>query len=237
MEQLRRIVEEPESPAGRTFALTIQVLIVYSLITFSIETVPDLSAGTQRFLALSEAVVVAIFTVEYLLRVAVTRPRLSYVFSFFGLVDLLAILPFYLSTGIDLRSLRVLRFLRLVRILKLARYGEAARRFHRAFLIVREELFLFLGVTAILLYLSAVGIYYFERAAQPDAFRSVFHALWWAVSSLTTVGYGDVYPITTGGRIFTAIVLLIGLGFVAVPAGLFASALSKVRETESRDGP
>jgi voltage-gated potassium channel len=237
MEQLRHIVEDPETPAGRAFALTIQALIVYSLITFSIETVPDLSAGTRRFLAISEAVVVVIFTVEYLLRVAVTRPRLGYICSFFGLVDLLAILPFYLSTGIDLRSLRVLRFLRLVRILKLARYGDAARRFKQAYCIVREELFLFIGMTAILLYLSAVGIYYFERAAQPEAFGSVFHCLWWAVSSLTTVGYGDVFPITTGGRIFTSFVLLLGLGVIAVPAGLFASALSRVRGLERQESP
>jgi voltage-gated potassium channel len=237
MEPLRHIVEDPETPAGRAFALTIQALIVYSLITFSIETVPDLSAGTRRFLAISEAVVVVIFTVEYLLRVAVTRPRLGYICSFFGLVDLLAILPFYLSTGIDLRSLRVLRFLRLVRILKLARYGDAARRFKQAYCIVREELFLFIGMTAILLYLSAVGIYYFERAAQPEAFGSVFHCLWWAVSSLTTVGYGDVFPITTGGRIFTSFVLLLGLGVIAVPAGLFASALSRVRGLERQEGP
>jgi voltage-gated potassium channel len=237
MEQLRHIVEDPGTPAGRAFALTIQALIVYSLITFSIETVPDLSAGTRRFLAISEAVVVVIFTAEYLLRVAVTRPRLGYICSFFGLVDLLAILPFYLSTGIDLRSLRVLRFLRLVRILKLARYGDAARRFKQAYCIVREELFLFIGMTAILLYLSAVGIYYFERTAQPEAFGSVFHCLWWAVSSLTTVGYGDVFPITTGGRIFTSFVLLLGLGVIAVPAGLFASALSRVRGLERQEGP
>ena len=80
-----------------------------------------------------------------------------------------------------------------------------------------------------LLYLSAVGIYYFENTAQPDVFSSVFHSLWWAVATLTTVGYGDIYPITVGGRIFTFLILMIGLGVVAVPAGLLASALSKVR--------
>jgi len=236
MEQLRRIVEGSETPASRAFALTIQALIVYSLVTFSLETVPGLPAGARRFLATSETVVVVIFTAEYLLRVAVSRPRLGYVLSFFGLIDLLAILPFWLSTGIDLRSLRALRFLRLVRIVKLVRYGDAARRFKQAYFIVREELFLFLGMTAILLYLAAVGIYYFERAAQPESFGSVFRCLWWAVSTLTTVAYGDVYPITTGGRIFTSFVLLLGLGVVAVPAGLFASALSKVRQLEHPEG-
>ena len=87
-------------------------------------------------------------------------------------------------------------------------------------------------VTLLLLYFSAVGIYYFERDAQPEAFASVFHSLWWAVVTLTTVGYGDVYPVTTGGRSFTFLILLIGLGVVSVPAGLVASALSEAREME-----
>lgn len=148
----------------------------------------------------------------------------------------MAILPFYLATGVDLRSLRALRILRLFQVLKLARYSAAVQRFHRAFIIVREELALFGLVTAILLFLAATGIYYFEHAAQPTKFASVPHSLWWAVTTLTTVGYGDAYPITTGGRFFTFFVLMLGLGVVSVPAGLVASALSKAREgDEERD--
>ncbi len=84
----------------------------------------------------------------------------------------------------------------------------------------------------ILLYTSGVGIYYFEHEAQPDQFKSVFHSLWWAITTLTTVGYGDMYPITTGGKLFTFFVLMIGIGIVAVPTGLVAFALSKAREDE-----
>ena len=151
---------------------------------------------------------------------------------FFGLVDLVAILPFYIGTGVDLRSIRAFRLLRLFRLLKLARYSRAMQRYHRAFIIAKEELVLFSVTALILFYLASVGIYHFEHVAQPEAFKSVFHSFWWAVTTLTTVGYGDAYPITLGGKIFTFFVLMIGLGFVAVPTGLFASALSAARSEE-----
>ena len=116
-------------------------------------------------------------------------------------------------------------------------YSTAVRRLHRAAIIAKEELVLFLCVALVLIFLSAVGIYYFENESQPEQFASVFHSLWWAVITLTTVGYGDVYPVTIGGRLFTFFVLMLGLGIVAVPTGLFASALSRAREEEgaSRD--
>jgi voltage-gated potassium channel len=122
--------------------------------------------------------------------------------------------------------------LRLLRILKFARYNSAVLRFERALVIAREELALFTAVSLMLLYLSAVGIYFFENDAQPEQFGSVFHSLWWAVATLTTVGYGDVYPVTVGGRVFTFFVLIIGLGIVAVPTGVVASALAQARREE-----
>lgn len=102
-------------------------------------------------------------------------------------------------------------------------------------MIAKEELILFSCVAAIMLYLSAVGIYYFENAAQPESFKSIFHSLWWAVATLTTVGYGEVYPITIGGKIFTFFVLMLGLGVVAVPTGLVSSALSQARDEEKTE--
>jgi voltage-gated potassium channel len=108
-------------------------------------------------------------------------------------------------------------------------------RFGKALNLAREEAVLFMLVTAILLFLSAVGIYYFEHQAQPDNFKSIPHSLWWAVATLTTVGYGDVYPITAGGRVFTFVILMIGLGIVAVPAGLVAAALSQIRDDEENE--
>jgi voltage-gated potassium channel len=158
--------------------------------------------------------------------------RLRFVVSPAGIVDLLAILPFYLSLGIDLRSVRVLRLFRLIRILKLARYNAAIARFKTAFHLIQDELVLFMAMAGVLLYLAAVGIYLFENDAQPDKFPSIFESLWWAVVTLTTVGYGDAYPITVGGRIFTFFVLVIGLGIVALPTGLISSALSQVRSND-----
>lgn len=234
---LKRIIEETDSTAGRAFDWTIGALIVLSLVTFSIETLPDLSAPTRTLLRAMEVGTVAVFTMEYLLRVIVADNRIRYVTSFFGLIDLAAILPFYLTTGLDLRSLRAVRLFRLLRVLKLARYSKAVQRLHRAFHLVREEIVLFFVVACLLLYFAAVGIYYFENPAQPELFRSVIQRLWWAVATLTTVGYGDMCPITTGGRVFTFVVLMLGLGVVAVPAGLFPSALSQARREEDTARP
>lgn len=233
MAHLKDIVERSDTRLGRSFDLFIQLLIVLSLVAFSVETLPDLTSSSRRFLYIFEVVTVSVFTLEYLTRFFIADRKLGFATSFFGIIDLLAILPFYLSFGVDLRSIRAFRLLRLFRMFKLVRYSSAIQRFHRAFLIAREELVLFFFVTLILLYLAAVGIYHFEHDAQPDTFASVFHSLWWAVATLTTVGYGDVYPITVGGRIFTFVILLVGLGVVSVPAGLVASALSKAREIDT----
>ena len=232
IDHLRRIVEETDTRVGWWFDVVVQGLIVLSLVSFSIDTLPDLSETTRRVLWLTEAGTVMLFTVEYLLRVLVAKWKLRFVFSFFGLIDLMAILPFYLALGIDLRSVRIFRLLRMFRALKLMRYSRAIDHFRRAFLLIREELVLFFSAALVLVYFSAAGIYFFERDAQPKAFASIFHSLWWAVSTLTTVGYGDVYPVTVGGRIFTFVILMIGLGIVAVPSGLMASALSEARKQD-----
>ena len=226
---IRRIVRGRNTKEGRIFDYTIQILIIISLVSFSIETLPGLSPQAQTLLQLIEIVTTILFTVEYLLRLTVAKRKFKFIFSFFGIIDLVAFLPFYFSWGVDMRFIRAFRLLRLFRILKLVRYSKALRRFNQALMIAKEELVLYLSMTMLLLYLSAVGIYYFEHEAQPEIFSSVFHSLWWSVATLTTVGYGDIYPITTGGRLFTFFVLLLGLGVVSVPAGLISSALSKAK--------
>ena len=224
---LKQIIEQSNTVSGKVFDLTVQFLIILSLISFSIETLPNLSVEHVRILKWIEIFIVATFSIEYILRLIVADNKLKFIFSFYGLIDLFAILPFYIASGIDLRSIRVFRLLRLIMIFKIIRYSRAVKRFKDSFLAVKEELILFFITTLFLLYISAVGIYYFENTAQPENFKSIFHSLWWSVATLTTVGYGDVYPITIGGKIFTFFMLIIGLGIIAVPAGLFASALSQ----------
>ena len=226
-EAIKNIVEINDNKLSRYFSLFIQVLILLSVVTFSAETIPDLKPQTRTILQSIEWFCVVIFTLEYLLRIYVADSKPKFIFSFFGIIDFLAILPFYLSFGVDLRSLRVLRFLRLFRILKLVRYNKAMNHFTRAIKSAKEEIFLFIFITLILIYFAAVGIYYFENQAQPEHFSSIFDSLWWAIITLTTVGYGDVYPITVGGKVFTFFILMIGLGIVAIPTGIISSALTK----------
>lgn len=220
------ILEKP------VFVWLVMGVILFSVFCFSLETLPDLSPSTKVFLEYSELCVIIIFTIEYLIRILCSGKPLRFIFSFYGLIDLLAILPFYLAFAVDLRAIRLIRVLRLVQVLKLVRYNSALKRFARALYIAKEELIVFTLISLVILYLSAVGIYHFEHAAQPDVFRSIFDALWWSVATLTTVGYGDIYPITNGGRFFTFIILMVGLGLIAVPTGIFASALSSVRQNK-----
>lgn len=219
---------------GRSVGFAIQALIILSVISIGVETLPDLPAWTRGFFWIEEIVVVAVFTIEYLLRIVIAPNPWSYIFSFWGVIDLVAVLPFYLGLPADLRGVRAFRLLRLFRLLKLAHYSAAADRIVAALRLIVPELVIFAIVAATVTYLCAFGIYSFEHDAQPEKFASVFHAMWWAAITLTTVGYGDVVPVTLGGRIFTMLMLFVAIGVVAVPTGLVASALSHFREEERR---
>ena len=217
------------------FEKLIQILIVISLISFAFETLPNLSTAWQTVLKFTEIIIVLIFTIEYIIRISLCRPRLKYIFSFYGVIDILAILPFFLTAGIDIKSIRAFRLLRLLRFVKLLKYNKAIRRLRDALIDAKDELILSGIVAGILLYSASIGIYYFEEEAQPDSFGSVFHSMWWAVCSLTTVGYGDVKPITVGGKIFTGIVLIIGVGIVAMPTAILASSFNNAKKKEKKN--
>lgn len=232
---IKKIIDDSSTLPGKIFNCLIHILIIVSIVSFSIETIPDLNPLLQNVLKKSEVIIVIIFSIEYLLRIWISDKKLKYIFSFYGLIDLLAILPFYFSSNIDLRSIRVFRLFRIIRSLKLLKYSNAIENFRKAFKDIKEELILFFIASTIILYVSAAGIYFFENPAQPEQFKSIFHSLWWALATLTTVGYGDIYPITVGGRIFTYFILMIGLGVIAIPTGLIASALTKISEAEKKN--
>lgn len=217
---------------NKTLEIAIQILIILSLVCFTIETVSGLQPETYELLNILEIVFVAIFTLEYLARIYFSKQNLKFIFSFFGLIDLIAILPFYLSLGFDLRTIRAVRFIRVFRLLKLTRYNKAVNFLRDAFRESKEELIVFSFLASALLYLTSVGIYYFEKDLQPDEFGSVPQALWWSVVTLTSVGYGDVTPISTAGKIFTSIILFLGIGLISVPSAILVSAFSKASQKD-----
>ena len=233
-QEIRAALDGHHPVLGRSIALLLQALIIISMISIGVETLPDLPVEIRIWFAVEEAVIVAVFTVEYLLRIYAAERRLAYLTSFWGIIDLLAILPFYLALGLDLRAARALRLLRMLRILKLMRCHAASERIGRALRGCIEELVVFGIAALILLYCCSIMIYYFEHDAQPHLFASVFQSMWWAAITLTTVGYGDVYPVTPGGRAFTIVMLIIALGVIAVPTGIITSALSELRKHDKQ---
>ncbi len=204
------------------------LLILITVLALPFETWETAPALVIVLIEWWELGVTLVFLVEYCLRIWLAEKRLRYIFSFYGILDAVTIFPYFIAPWMALQELRVFRLLRLLRLVKGARYSRALRSFSRALAERQGEAVVFLSATGITLYVASLGIYHFEHEAQPEAFSNVFDALWWAVATLTTVGYGDVYPITTGGKIFTAFIAFLSLGIVATLAGLVASALTKV---------
>jgi voltage-gated potassium channel len=224
-------------------------LIVASVIAVTLESIPDVEAAHAQAFYWFEVITVAAFSVEYFLRLwcAVEDEdlqypgrspfviRIRYFFSAYALIDLLAVLPFYLviTSTMGAVDMRFLRCVRLLRILKLTRYSSAfeilVTTCKENFRPLAAAFFVLLTV----MLLAAMGMYFFERHAQPVAFRSIPDSMWWAVSTLTTVGYGDVTPVTTAGKIFGALITIIGVGMVALPTGILASGYSTQSQLRS----
>jgi len=210
---------------GRKLAFAIQALIILSGLIIALETVEGLPNWTTAAFIGLETMILAAFAAEYIARVLCTPRPLSYIFSFWGLVDLLAFLPALTLMQPQWAAIRVFRLLRLVRLLKLFRTSRALDRFNQAFRDMRGELGVFLALAAMTLYVASVGIFIFEHPAQPDVFTSIPKSLWWAIATFSTVGYGDMVPVTLGGRVFTSLILVLGLGIVAVPVAIVTTAL------------
>lgn len=228
--KFKLIIEElldSETKLGRRFELIIQSIILLSAISFSIETIPNLPDSVQRLLSYTEWGIVCFFSFEFMLRAFVSSNKKTYLKSSDAIIDVVAILPFYISllapTSIDLKLIRMLR---LLRIFKLFKHNKSVLKLTTALKEIKDDLALFGGIALGILFISSILMYFAENEAQPDVFASVFHSLWWAVVTLTTVGYGDAYPITLLGRCITFVLLILGIALVSIPAGLLASALS-----------
>lgn len=194
---------------------------------------PIYQAAPAAFQTL-ETFSVCIFSLEYVLRVwtctaspAYQAPfwgRLRYLKTPLAILDLLAVLPFYLSYESDLRSLRIVRLLRFLQIAKLGRYSTALQTIGRVLLAKRAELFILIGLLFLLLLGAASVMYVAENEAQPDQFSSIPATMGWAIATLTTVGYGDIYPITGLGKMIASVIAVLGIGLFALPAGILGAA-------------
>ena len=245
----RRVYElfEPRlgGRAGRWVDWTILILIAVNLTAVMLETVDPVFERFADAFHWLEVVSVIIFTVEYLARIwsaveaaeysAPIRGRVRFALKLLVLIDLLAILPFYLAAlgiGLDLRFLRALRLLRLFRMLKLARYSDAMEKFVEVLKDRREKLVIAFTANLVLLMVSSSAMYLVEHPAQPEAFPSIPETMWWGVITLTTVGYGDVVPVTAPGQLVGAVVAILGIGMFALPAALIATGFAAATGVE-----
>ncbi|NQZ02679.1 MAG: ion transporter [Bdellovibrionales bacterium] len=229
----------------KAIGIFLTALIISNIVAVVLETVPSLFRNYHNFFVGFEVFSVIVFTLEYFMRIWTapegddSRPiisRLKFMVSPFAVIDLLAILPFFLPLfiTIDLRYLRALRLFRIVRIFKLGRYSKSMRLLSYVFRERAPDLIVAFSVGLVLLVVSATSMYFFEHEAQPEAFSSIPAAMWWAIATLTTVGYGDIYPITVGGKVFGSMVAVIGVGLVAIPTGILGAGLVEAIEETKR---
>jgi len=230
---------------NKTLNLFIFTLIILNVLAVILETVNSLSSRYSGYFRTFEVFSVAVFSVEYILRVwyctsmeKYSRPltgRLSYMASPLAVVDLLAILPFYLPMFIklDLRFLRAIRLFRIFRLLKISRYTDSLAVLVRVVKSKKEELFItaFFGIVMIII--ASCLMYLTENEAQPGVFSSIPATMWWCIATLTTVGYGDIYPITPLGKTLGSFIAFLGIGLFALPTGILgAGFVEEIRKDE-----
>ena len=226
------------SHTGQIIELALMVLIALNIVALVLESVPDLNASYNELFVIIEIVSVLIFTVEYLLRVwsSAENPkyaepvsgRLRYMASATAVIDLLAILPFYLAfLPIDLRFIRIIRLFRLFRLLKIARYLKALNLIQVVLREKKEQIYVTIIFIAFLLIIVSTLMFYVENDAQPEVFTSIPASMWWGIETLTTVGYGDMLPMTPFGRLLGGMISVLGIGLFALPAGILSSGLTE----------
>jgi voltage-gated potassium channel len=228
------------------FDLFIMALIILNVLAIILASDKTIGGKYKSFFASFEIFSVIVFSIEYLLRLWTIvekkgyddpiKGRIKFIFSPMALIDLFAILPFYLPfLGIDLRFLRILRIFRIFRLLKMARYSSAFTMIKSVLKDKKEELLVTLLFIIIILVIISTLMFYIERDAQPEVFGSIPKSLWWGVVTLTTVGYGDIYPVTALGKILGGIITLLGVGLIALPSGILASGYTEQIQKSKND--
>ncbi|MCL2762690.1 MAG: ion transporter [Treponema sp.] len=233
--------------ASSLFDWIMMVLIWLNVAVVIIGSVNEIHDKYRVFFTYFELFSIAIFTIDYLLRLwtapckftaskYVFVPYIRYIFSFLGVIDLLAILPFYLPffMSIDLRILRILRIFRLLRVLKLSRYNNSFRLIVNVLQRQKEKLYITIFFMIIMILLASSVMYFIENPVQPDKFPNIPATLWWAVATLTTIGYGDIYPITILGKMLGGVIAIMGIGLIAMPSGIISMGLINEYEREKK---
>ena len=242
MWEILDVAREGDS-VSRAFDIGILTLIFLNVVAVILGSVASIYDEFSRAFDIFENVSIAVFAVEYLARVwsctidprfsGPVRGRLRFAFSPMALVDLIAILPFFVPyLGLDFRAIRILRLLRILRVAKVWRYYAALQLMGNVFKAKKEELVLTGVVMVLILVLSSTLLFYAESSAQPKVFSSIPAAMWWAVATLTTVGYGDMYPVTAFGKICAGIIEVLGIGMFAIPTGILGAGF--VEEIQMR---
>ena len=240
------VVARPGDTASRTFDVFVVTLILLNVAAMIAESVEHVRSAMGTSLAVFEYFSVAVFSAEYVLRVwscvedpLYQRPiigRLRFAATPLAIVDLLAVLPFYLPfVRLDLRMLRMLRIMRIIRLAKLGRYSDSLQTLGRVVATKKEQLVSALFILVILLVIASCLMFYAEHQTQPDTFSSIPAAMWWAVTTVTTVGYGDVLPATSLGKLLGSVIAVLGIGMFALPTGILGAGF--VEEMERRRQP
>ncbi|MFG0274177.1 MAG: ion transporter [Phycisphaerales bacterium] len=233
-DRLHEIIFEADTPAGKVFDVTLIVAILASVVVVILSTLPAARQDPYRtaFLTL-EWIFTGLFTVEYILRLVVVRRPWRYATSFFGVIDLLAILPAFIGLivpgGERLLVVRTLRLLRIFRVFKLARYLSEATALRQALLVSRHKIAVFITTVLIVILIASAMMHIVEGNAGNHDFDSMPGAMYWAIITMTTVGYGDITPITAIGKAMTALLVLVGYSMIIVPTGILSAEMAESR--------
>lgn len=229
-EKLHEIIYEADTPAGKIFDIVLLLLIVASIILVMLESVTTFAEKHYDFLNISEWVITILFSIEYIARIIVVNQPKKYIFSFYGIVDFLSTIPKYLSFFIlnshSLVALRALRLMRVFRILKLARFVGESNNLIKALRASRAKIAVFVFFVLIICVILGAVMYIVE-SGQDSGFTSIPRSVYWAIVTLTTVGYGDIAPATALGQFISSIIMIIGYGVIAIPTGIVSVEYSK----------